>query len=349
MASIKDVAKLAGVSVSTVSRVINNNPAISNETRDKILKVIKELNYSPNSMAQGLSNNRSYTITLLINVDDEKSFYNPFFYEVMHGIEKIVYKNEYCLIVANLKTMLKKEKVLDWLIKGKRTEGVILPSSIIDSKMVKELKKNKIPFVSIGEPKDLREPISWVDINNRQGGEQATNCLLDKGYQKIAFVGLDDNKMFCRRRFEGYKSALEKNKHDFNQELVIESGNSKEDGYHVMKKLLASGNKVDAVICADNTLSVGVIKAIREKELPIPNEIGVVSFDNSQIAELLEPSISTVNIDVFELGLQSANLLFRLMENPKASGQEILISTNIEERETTNFKKKKSHSEVQDE
>jgi len=349
MASIKDVAKLAGVSVSTVSRVINNNPVIPSKTRDKILKVIKELDYSPNSMAQGLSNNRSYTITLLINIDDEKSFYNPFFYEVMHGIEKVVYENEYCLIVANLKTMLKNDKVLNWLIKGKRTEGIILPSSIIDSKMVNELKKNKIPFVSIGEPQDLREPISWGDINNRQGGEQATNCLLDKGYQKIAFVGLDENKLFCRRRFEGYKIALEKNKQNLDQELVIQSGNTRDDGYRVMKKLLLSGNKFDAVICADNTLSVGVIKAIREKGLSIPNDIGVVSFDNSQIAELLEPSISTVNIDVFELGLQSANLLFRLIENPKASGQEILISTNIEERETTNIKKKNLHSEVLDE
>ena len=338
MASIKDVAKAAGVSVSTVSRTINNNPSISAKTKERVLKAIKDLNYSPNSMAKGLSNNNSYTITLLVNVEDEKSFYNPFFYEVMHGIEKIVYKNEYCLIVANLNTMLKKENVLDWLIKGKRTEGVILPSSIIDSKMVKELKKNEIPFVSIGEPANLRETISWVDINNRKAGEQATNYFIDNNRKKIAFIGYDNLKVFNRRRFEGYKIALENNKINYDASLVIEGGNSKDDGYRMMKELLNDNNIPDSVICADNLISIGAIRAIQESGLSIPKDISVISFDNSQIAEMMYPAISTINVDVFELGLQSARLLFELIENPGTRDQELLISTNVEERETTILK-----------
>lgn len=212
MASIKDVAKAAGVSVSTVSRTINNSPSISAITKERVLKAVKELNYSPNSIAKGLSNNNSYTITLLIDIEDEKSFYNPFFYEVMHGIEKVVYKKEYCLIVSNLNTMLRKENVLDWLIKGKRTEGVILPASIINSKMVKDLNKNNIPFVSIGEPANLRETINWVDINNRKAGEQATNYFIDNKRKKIAFIGYDNSKVFNRRIFERYKTVLENSK-----------------------------------------------------------------------------------------------------------------------------------------
>ena len=335
MASIKDVAKAAGVSISTVSRTINNNPSISAATKERVSKVIKDLNYSPNSMAKGLSNNNSYTITLLVDVEDEKSFYNPFFYEVMHGIEKIVYRKEYCLIVSNLNTMIRKENVLEWLIKGKRTEGVILPSSIIDSKMIKELKKNNIPFVSIGEPANLRETISWVDINNRKAGEQATNYFIDNNRKKIAFIGYDNSKVFNRRRFEGYKIALENSKINYDASLVIEGRNSKDDGYRMMKELLSDNNFPDSVICADNLMSIGAIRAIQESGLSIPKDISVISFDNSQIAEIMYPAISTINVDVFELGLQSAKLLFELIENPGTRFQEVLISTNVEERETT--------------
>ncbi|MDF2520774.1 MAG: transcriptional regulator, LacI family [Clostridia bacterium] len=335
MASIKDVAKAAGVSVTTVSRTINNNPSISIETREKVLKAIKDLNYSPNSMAKGLSSNNSYTITLLVNVEDEKSFYNPFFYEVMHGIEKVVYEREYCLIVANLSTMLKKENVLDWLIKGKRTEGVILPSSIIDSRMVKGLRNNNIPFVSLGEPTSLRETINWVDINNRKAGEQAVYYLLDDNRKRVAFIGYDSSKVFSIRRLEGYKAALENSKINFDAGLIIEGRNSKEDGYRMMKALLNKNDIPDSVVCADNLISIGAIRAIQDSGLLIPQDISVISFDNSQIAELIYPSVSTINVDVFELGVQSAKMLFELIEKPGTRDQELLISTNVEERETT--------------
>lgn len=340
MSSIKDVAKAAGVSISTVSRIINNNSSISASTRERVLKAIKDLNYSPNSIAKGLSSNNSYTITLLIDTEDEKAFYNPFFYEVMHGIEKIVYKKEYCLIVSNLNTRLKDENVLDWLVKGKRTEGVILPSSIIDSDMLKKLKKSKISFVSIGELSDPRETVSWVDIDNRKAGEQAANFFIDNGRKKIAFIGYDNSKLFNRRRFEGYRSALENSGINYDAGMVIEGGNSKNEGYRMMKELLDNKIIPDSVICADNLMSIGAIKAIQESKYSIPGEISLISFDNPQIAEISYPAVSTVNVDVFELGLQSAKLLFDLIENPEAREQGILISTSVEERETTVSKDK---------
>lgn len=336
MASIKDVAKVAGVSVSTVSRTINNNPSISNTTKEKVLKAIKELNYSPNSMAQSLSNNNSYTITLIVDNEDEKSFHNPFFYEVMHGIEHIVYNKDYCLIVSNLKTMLTSENVLERLIKGKRTEGVILPSSIIDSQMINKLKENKIPFVLIGEPANLKETVSWVDINNRKAGEQATNYLIDSHRRKVAFIGYDKEKVFNKRRFEGYKNALASSEINYNPGLVVEGVNSKDDGYRMMLELLKDQDDLpDSVICADNLMSVGAIRAIKEAGLSIPENISLISFDNSQIAEIMYPTISTIDVDVYQLGVQSARLLFDLIENPGAREQELLISTDVLERETT--------------
>lgn len=339
MASINDVAKAAGVSKSTVSRIINNSPLISEETREKILKIMKELNYVPNSMARGLSNQQAFTVALLVNIKDVKSFSNPFFYEVMHGIETVVYNRGLCMITANLQTTLKKDEILNWLIHGKRTQGVILPSSIMNAQLVKELKKLKFPFVTIGEPEGIKEPIDWVDINNFQGGQQSLEHMLAQGYKTIAYIGGSQTEIFNKKRLEGYKSALESNGMKVRPEYVKEGNTTKNDGYQLMNQLLQLPQPPDAVICSDNVLSIGTMKAIREANLNIPKDVGILSFDNMPIADLVEPSLTTVDIDVFELGVQAANILFKLIDNPEARQQQSLISTCIRMRESTRRKR----------
>lgn len=335
LASIKDVAKAAGVSTSTVSRIINNNPLISAETREKTLKVMKELNYVPNSMARGLSNQKAFTVALLVNISEPKAYSNPFFYEVIHGIETIVYDNGLCLIIANLQTPMKKENMLDWLIHGKRTQGVILPSAIVDAQMVRDLKSIKFPFIVLGEPADCREPIDWVDVNNAQGGQQAVHHLVQQGYRNIAFIGGSRKEIFNRNRLAGYREALEANGMAYNPEHVREGGGSKEDGFLMTRELLKQQDRPDAIVCGDNFLSLGAIKAALEAGLNVPRDLGVLSFDNFPIAELAEPALTTVDIDVFEMGVQAANLLFKRIDNPAAREQQSLIATRIEEREST--------------
>lgn len=335
MANIKDVAKAAGVSTSTVSRTINNSPSIPQETKDRILSIMKSLNYTPNQNAKSLTTNKSYTITLLVDVDDAESYQNPFFYEIMHGIEKQVYSKEYSFIVANLKTVMKKQSVMEWLIKSKRTEGVILPSSMIDAKTVESLKQDNIPFVLIGEPIHLKEAITWVDIDNRRGAEIATLSLIEKGYQRIAFLGLDQSKLFSQRRYDGYLSALRAMNIDTDEDLIVKCHNTKEQGYVHTKALLSLNNRPDAIICADGELSYGVIKALKESNINIPEDFGIISYDDPKIAELSYPMISTVNVDVYEMGVQCAKLLFDQIENHQSINQGVLISTSLYERETT--------------
>ena len=336
MASIKDVAKAAGVSTSTVSRIINNSPLISAETRDKTLKVMKELNYVPNSMARGLSNQKAFTVALLVNISEPKAYSNPFFYEVIHGIETIVYDRGLCLIIANLQTSMKKVNMLDWLIHGKRTQGVILPSAIVDTRMARDLKKLGFPFVVIGEPVNCREPVDWVDVNNQQGGQQAVDHLLQQGYKRIAFMGGSQKETFNRNRLAGYRESLDANGIEYMPEYVREGGSSKEDGKSMMQELLSLPERPDSVICSDNFLSLGAMKAIEEAGLKIPQHIGVLSFDNFPIADLAEPPLTTVDIDVFEMGVQAGTMLFRLIDNPSAREQQILIATRIETRGSTN-------------
>ena len=334
LASIKDVAIAAGVSTSTVSRIINENPAISAETREKVLKVMKELDYVPNSMARALSNQRAFTVTLAINADDVKSFNNPFFYEVMHGIEKVVYQKDLCLIIANMQTFIKKESILTWLINGKRTQGIILPSSLATEKNIKELNKHHFPFVVFGEP-DCPDPLNWVDVNNRQGGQQAVEHLVRQGYRKIAFISGSRKELFNKNRYRGYLDGLERTGLAFREEFAAEGGNTKADGVAMMSRLLAREDRPDAVICTDNILSLGILKAIQTAGLSVPRDVGIVSFDNFPIADLADPPLTTVDVDVYELGVQTAQMLFKMIENPLSRQQQTLIATEIQAREST--------------
>ncbi len=331
MASIQEVALKAGVSKSTVSRCINNHPSISQNTKDRVMKIVKELNYVPNVMAKSLSSNNSYNITLLVDDGDPQSFQNPFFYEVMHGIENIIYENKYSLVVANVKHIEKEEDLITWLVKTKRTEGIILPSSLADEDMLKSLKKENIPFVVLGDPDSLKESSSWIDVNNRKGGEQATLRLMDAGYKRISFIGFDETKVFSKQRYEGYQNVVNK----YNLESLVRNGSgSKQDGYEITKELLNLPNRPDAIICSNEIMSIGCLRAIQEKNLNVPEDIGIISFDNDQIAELAYPMITTVNIDVYELGVQSAKLLFEIIDKDINSYQQVMISTTIKERET---------------
>lgn len=333
--SIRDVAKAAGVSTATVSRIINNSPLISPETRERTLKVMKELNYVPNSLARALSNQKSFNVTLLIDIADAKSFSNPFFYEVMHGIETVVYKKGLCLTIASTQNTDKKTDILDWLIHGKRMQGLIIPVSLADEKVMSKLNEMNFPFVLVGEPQGTADSIRWVDINNRQGGQKAVSHLLEKNYKNIGLIIGNKDEKFNQNRLGGYLDALKQNGILVRPEYIKESSGTKQDAYEKMKELLALHNRPDAVIGGDNILCYGAMKAVKEAGLDIPNEMGIVSFDDYPLAELLEPSLTSVVIDVFGLGVMAANTLLEMLDDPKTKQTKNYIDTSIKEREST--------------
>lgn len=335
VANIKEVAREAGVSTSTVSRTINDSPSISSATKKKVWAAIKKLDYTPNNIAKALTTNKSYTITLLVDVDDEKSFQNPYFYEVIYGIEKYCQKMGFSLMVSHVDTRHRNQDIVDWLVKTKRTEGIIMPVSILNTMRSKQLKEMGVPFVALGEAFSVKESISWVDINNKKGAEKAVYALADRGKKKIAFIGWDKNKDFSNRRLEGYQAAV----HDLglvnDESYIIPCGNTKDEGYDAMKSLMTGSEVPDGVLCANDNLSVGVIKALKESDKDIPDDVAIISFDSRQVATLLSPEITTVDVDVFEMGYQSAKMLFELIDNDDSKDQGLLISTTIVERSTT--------------
>lgn len=335
MPNIKDIAKAAGVSTSTVSRVLNNNRRISPETREHVMKIMREHNYVPNAMARGLSTQKANTVALLVNIEDKASFDNLFFHKVMYGIENVLYKNDMSLVISNLQTTHGSKSRLIKMIQGKQVQGIVLPSFILTPEIIKIFKDYKFPFVAFGEPENATTPFDWVDVNNQQGSKQAVEHLIDAGYKRIAFLSGCTNAVYNQNRLLGYRAMLSHSRLPIEETLIAECDGSKADAFIAMSRLLDLPSPPDAVICGDNIISMGAMKAITEKGLKIPKDFGVISFDNLPMAELVEPNLTTVDIDVFAMGAEAAKLLLRLMENPNANTQVSLISTSIQIREST--------------
>ena len=326
--TVKDVAKAAGVSTATVSRVINNNSTISIDTYERVKKVMKEMNYFPNNIARNFASQHTYNITLIFDMDNLNAFENPFFYQIQYGIEKVICSRGYNMIIANEKTMVNRENALNRIIFEKRSDGIIMPSFLLKKSIVKRMEEQKFPFVVIGEP-DSSFNVNWVDINNKMAGYIATEHLIKNGYKKIAFISGNMSDKFNQKRFEGYVKAMEKFNIDYSSEMILEGVSGKDEGYKAMSKLINESSKLDSVIFTNNLSAFGAIKAIKEKGYKIPEEIGLVSFDSFPVAELSEPNMTTVDIDVFELGIQVATMLLREIELPSESKQNSLLSVKL--------------------
>lgn len=326
--TIRDVAKAAGVSTATVSRVINNNPIISIETNERVKKVMKEMGYFPNSIARSFARQSTYNITLIFDMDNFNAFVNPFFYQIQYGIEKVICSKGYSMVIINEKTMGNRDNALSKIIFEKRTDGIILPCFMLKKSIVKKMEEHKFPFVVIGEPENLYT-VNWVDINNVMAGYIAAEHLIKNGYKNIAFVSGSMSDNFNKKRLEGYTRAMKKYNMECSSGMIIEGVSGKENGYTSMNKLLKGESRPDSVIYTNNISAFGAMKAIKENGYKIPEEIGVVSFDNFPVAELSEPNMTTVDIDVIDLGIQVAAMLLREIELPSQSKQNSLLSVKL--------------------
>mgnify|MGYP000935953820 CR=1 FL=1 len=334
--TIKDVARKAGVSPSTVSRVINGKGVISEETKIKINKVMEELHYHPNSLARNFANGSSYAMGLVIDAKDENTFSNAFFNRSVFAIETVAQNNGYNLLIVNDRDGIDSISSIEKLVFERKVDGLILPPSTIKPKLIKKFLELEFPFVVLGEPKLFKTESSWVDVNNKQGSENAIEHLVSKGYKRIAYVYDEKNNLFEQNRLEGYKNGLKKAGLKINDEYIIETPRDKEKYYEETVKILSGSNPPDAFLCSNNDIAFHVLKAIKAKQFIVPDQIGMITFDNYPIAEYMDPPLSVIDVDTYALGEQVANILLQKIERNNSSNQHTLISTKLILRESTN-------------
>ena len=329
MITIKDVAKEAGVSIATVSHVINSTRYVSDELSKKVHLAIEKLSYHPNDIARSLKKKKTYTIGMIMPDNS-----NPFFAEVALGIEMKSFDLSYNVIFCNTNRNVQKESTyLDLLLK-KRVDGIVFVSSGININSVKFIKSQKIPIIVVDrEIKRLK--VDSVLVDNLSGGYQATKHLLNLGHKIISCISGPSLITPSSERIEGYKKALMEASLEIDEKLILMGDFQFEGGYKYAKKLLRMKRIPTAIFACNDLMAIGAICAIKEEGLSVPKDISVVGFDDIALASFCDPKLTTVIQPKYIMGKLAANMLIERIRNKEMEPRRKLLKTELIIREST--------------
>lgn len=332
--TIKEVAELAKVSPSTVSRVISDNSRISEKTKKKVKKAMEELGYYPNAIARSLVRKSTNTLGIVMPQSTEAAFLNPFFSQVLSGIAAGAHEKDYCIILSTGNTEMSQLESIRNIVLSGRVDGVILMYSSVNNIILKEIKKLNIPILIIGKPlEDL--DVLYVDNDNFKASYYVTKKLIKKGHKHIGLITGPLNLVVSLDRVEGYKRAIFEEGLDFYEEYIKEVPFTKEAGYRAMKELLRIKDLPTGIIVTDDVVAFGAIDAIKEENYKVPWDIEIISFNNIPLAEFSSPSLSSVDINAITLGYESARLMIKKIENDLKEGENnVIVPTKIIYRES---------------
>ena len=328
-ATIRDVAKYAGVSVATVSRYLNHSPLIAPQSIEKVQAAIEALNYQPSMMARGLLHGNSCTIALAVDDSNVETYGNDYFLRIQYGLEHALAREGYYLMICHIGS--KNVSTLESIINENRIDGLVLLSELASPQILTVLRESKIPFVIAGR---CVEPHSmWVDIDNIGAGWSATECLLKTGALKIGFLTNSYQKVFVSERYEGYRNCLKQANVSVPENAVI-------DGLTTSNEILSyitshEGQLCDAYVATDSTIAFYFLRELQKRGILVPKDIQVIAFDDGILAEVSEPSMTVVKIDVMNLGMAAAKMLIQQLRLEAQSPDHLLLSTSIIERGST--------------
>jgi LacI family transcriptional regulator len=323
--TIKDIALALNISTSTVSRALRNAADIKPETKNAVKALAEELDYQPNRLALSLQNRQTHTIGVIIpNLDYVLS-------RMVRGIDEVALEAGYTVMVCQSDESFGREIVNTKRLLESLVDGFIVSVSS-ETKVYEHIKKiqNKnIPLVlfdriinSIDAPK--------VRLDNVDGGIQATQHLIDQGYKKIAILAGPENLNISNKRMEGYLQTLKQNGFRADKHLIIHCDFNQDYAYEATKELLTMKHRPDAIFTISDRMAIGAMLAIKEKGLNMPNDIGLVGFNNEPITGLVTPSISSVELFAFEMGKATAKLFIEMLHtDADMSGQEIVIKPKL--------------------
>jgi len=326
--TLKMVAEKAEVSVNTASRAINNKPDINLETKKRVLQIAKELGYIRNAAAVALRTKKTGTIGVVI-ADNR----NPFYAEVLNGMEEAAREKNYHIILANTQRDYKKEEEAINLLLAKRVDGLLITPVQDRDDDIKKLIEANIPFVIVGRDFENIE-VEAVYNDEVKGGFLATEYLIKKGHKRIALVDGFLYKSPARGRLEGYKKALKKYGIPLDDDLLSVGDIDVKDGYERTKQLLEKGLNFAAIFAYNDMMAFGVMQAIKEKGLRIPEDIGLVGYDDIPFSSLISPSLTTIKLKKQELGIESVKLLLSRINRVHKKTKKIMLEVELQIRET---------------
>jgi len=313
MPNIREVAKRAGVSVATVSRVLNHPERVSPKTKDHIDQIMKEMDFSPNAFARSLNLKRSNSIALII-----PDIQNPQNMEIARGVERVAHEKGYNLLLCNTEKDLKKEQDYIRMLIEKKIDGIILAFTLLQQEDFDEIKRRQIPLILFGQ-NILHKNISSVYSDFKEGAFLAVSHLAQLGFKTIAYICGEADQLENRDKTLGYTEALLSSDLNVIKNLIIQGNDDIDSGYLAALKLLKLKPLPDAVFVANDLMAIGAIDAFRTEGLSIPEDISVIGYDNIRMASLIEPKLTTVSWPVYKMGLISARILIDEIETENDS------------------------------
>ncbi len=332
--TIKDIALEAGVSTATVSKVINNKMYVADETKEKVLEIIKKYNYTPHQIASSLSKKSSHTIIYIDMLYEGKAFENPHSFEIFSGIANKLKERKYNTSIASL-SQNKKEHLseIENFISSHSFDAIIINGALLSPEIEKIILNNNFPILCLGKP-SFETFISWIDTNHKLSSKIAVDHLLNNGKGKIAFMGGHISERIFSERLKGYKDSL--NMHDIEivDEYIKYNSLNHIDIEKNIDELLLLKNKPDCIICSNSFIGYSTVSYINKLGIKIPNDISIIVFDDFPYGIITKPSPSIVDIDFYHLGTRAADSIYRIIKNPSLVIQSYTTAPEIKIRNT---------------
>lgn len=331
--TIKDVAALAGVSSSTVSRTCKNNPSISEETKEKVRRAMAQLGYEPNFQASNLASKNSRTIGIILPVSAREAYENPFYLEAIRGVSQLCNKRQYINTVITGESEEEILQVIKTMARSGQVDGFIVLYSRQDDPIAGFLYNEGFLYVLVGKAYAHANQTIYIDNDNLLASQEATEYLYQMGHRRIGYIGTDTSMIFSADRKSGYQTALLQHNILPRADYCVEMAASEKDSAP-LRCLLSIPDRPTAVVVSDDILAVTLERVCLEMGLSIPKDLSIISFNNSLFARLTSPQLTSVDINSFQLGSEAAAQIINHIEDPDFPATKILVPHHMVERDS---------------
>ena len=332
--TIKDVAALAGVSPSTVSRTCKNNPSISEESKERVRKAMAELGYEPNFQASNLASQNSRTIGIILPASAKEVYENSFYLEAIQGISHYCNGRQYMTTIVTGQDEAEILNAVRSMSRSGKVDGFIILYSKKEDPVIDYLFNEGLLYILIGKATQYTNQTIYIDNDNLLAGREAAEYLYQLGHRRIAYLGSDSSLMFSADRKAGYQLALASHQLPVRPEYCVEVKNVSENNEEAIRGLLMQKDRPTAILVSDDILAVSLERVCLENHLAIPEDLSIISFNNSLFARLTSPQLTSIDIGAGQLGSEAASQIINHIENPNLLATKIIVPHHLIERDS---------------
>lgn len=332
--TIKDVAALAGVSPSTVSRTCKNNPSISEETKERVRKAMAKLGYEPNFQASNLASQNSRTIGIILPASAKEVYENSFYLEAIQGISHYCNGRQYMTTIVTGQDETEILNAVRSMSRSGKVDGFIILYSKKEDPVIDYLFNEGLLYILIGKATQYTNQTIYIDNDNLLAGREAAEYLYQLGHRRIAYLGSDSSLMFSADRKAGYQLALASHQLPVRPEYCVEVKNVSENNEEAIRGLLMQKDRPTAILVSDDILAVSLERVCLENHLAIPEDLSIISFNNSLFARLTSPQLTSIDIGAGQLGSEAASQIINHIENPNLLATKIIVPHHLIERDS---------------